>query len=178
LKARHCFDVVIEDIRPTLEDEIERGSLTTAVGNQHFDLHAWHSLANRTDRIGHCSSTFVGKIVTSNSRYDGEVEFHSSDRFGNSRRFLRIKRFGKARINQTKPALSGATLALDHEGCGAVGPAFGKIRASGFFAHRDELKITKCLLQLERTAADIQLRTHPLRFAFHDVDAIGDTGFG
>ncbi len=52
IQARHCFEIVIEDIGPGFDDNFERGVLAKEIGRQHFDRGLGRRGANGADGRG------------------------------------------------------------------------------------------------------------------------------
>jgi hypothetical protein len=72
LEARHCLNIVIEHIGPTLENEIECICLAATVGNKHFHTRPGIAITNHAHRFRHCPGAFIWKIVSRNGRYDSK----------------------------------------------------------------------------------------------------------
>ena len=77
----------------------------------------------------------VGLVVTIDAGDDGVAQSHAGDGFGDAQRFFFIGRADRfARRDGAKAAGTRADVAQNHEGCGAMLPAFAHVGAASAFA--------------------------------------------
>ena len=165
LQPRHRLEVVVEDIRPGVDDRLQRVGIALEVGDEDLDAGARPASADRPDRGGEGGGAAVGKVVAGDGGHDGEGESHPVDGLGDPLGFAGVEGDGPPGVDEAEAAGAGAALAVDHEGRGAVGPALEDVRAARLLAHGDEVEVADRLLQPQVVVADPDARHGPLGLA-------------
>ena len=135
LKAGHGLDVVIQDIGPGIQNELEGSHITLDVTDQDFNLRVRLALANGANGLGNRAGATIFKVVTSNTRDDGVGKIQSDHGLSHTGRFGGVERHWLTGVDETETTGSSAPLTIYHEGGCAVLPALEDIRAARLFAH-------------------------------------------
>src|SRR5215217_5011546 len=140
VQARHGLDVVVEGVRPGVDDglysvpislEIRRENLDGAAGDLGPDL----AYGGGEDR-----GPAVLQLVAVHARYDGVLEAHLFGGVGHAPRFVEVELRRLAGEDGAEAAGAGADVAQDHEGRGAVVPALADVRAARLLADGVEVE--------------------------------------
>jgi hypothetical protein len=136
VKAGHGFRIVIQHVGPDGKNRIECIPVASKIRNQDFHLAARNAAADFFDGARKNLGATVRLVVAVDAGNDGVAKAHAGDGFGNSDRLFFIRRTDRlAGGNGAEAAGARANIAKDHEGCGAVLPAFAHVGAAGAFAH-------------------------------------------
>ena len=135
VEARHGFHVVIQHVGARCHHRFERGPVAAKIGDEDFHFAAGDAFANLRDRARENCGAAVGLIVAIHGSDDGVAQAHALDGFGDA---LGLVFFGRAERlaagHGAKAAGARADVAEDHEGGGAVLPAFAHVGAARAFA--------------------------------------------
>ena len=63
MQARHSLDVVVEDVRPGVEDGLDAVPPGVEIGHEHLDGGVGQAAADRRDTAGEMTGALVRKIV-------------------------------------------------------------------------------------------------------------------
>ena len=129
--------VVVEDLGPGLQDDVDRLGPAVEVGGEHFDRGPG-ALADGQDALAEVLGAAVGQVVAGDGGDDDVPQAQAMAGLGQSVGLVEGDGLGMPAIDRTEAARAGADVAQDHERGGSPGPAFRAIRASGTFADRLE----------------------------------------
>ena len=127
---------MVEHVRRCAEHGVQRGGSSPEVGNQGFYVAGRGQRPGRRDRGGEGRGAAVFKIIAVHRGDHDILEFEGPDRLGDTRRLGLIHRSRTSVFDVAVGAGSRAHPAQNHEGRGAVMPAFADVRAVGLFTHR------------------------------------------
>ena len=126
---------MIQDVGLGGHHGFESVPITAKIRDQDFDFASGDARANFGDSASEDGGTAVGLIVAIHGSDDGVAQAHSGDRFGDAFGLVfsgRAERFAAG--DGAESAGTRANIAQDHEGGGAVFPAFAHIGAARAFA--------------------------------------------
>ncbi len=141
IEAWDRLDVVIEHVRPGIEDRPEGRLDALEIWNQHFDPAARHTLARQPNRLGEDERAAVGEIVPIDRRDDRVLEAHPRNGFGDTRRFGGVELVRLAVCDGAVGAGPRADVAENHERRRAVVPALADVGATCVFADGVEAEV-------------------------------------
>jgi hypothetical protein len=127
---------VVEDLRPGVQDDLERVAAALEVGDEDFDGAAGMDLADALNHQRENGRAAVGALVAVDAGDDGVLEVHGLDGLGYAVGFVPVERAGAAVLDIAEAAGAGADIAQHEEGSGAPAPAVADVRAHGLFADR------------------------------------------
>src|SRR5208282_3488439 len=160
----HSLRVVVQDVGLDGEDGIESVPVSAKIGDEDFHLTAGNAVADFLDSTGKDASAAVRLIVAIDACDDGITQAHARDGFGNTQRFVFIRRpSGFAGGNRAEAAGARANIAENHEGGGAMLPAFAHVGAAGRFANGMKVKGTHDTLEVVVAIAAKKLHAQPVR---------------
>ena len=138
MQPAHRLDVVVEDLGPRGEHDLQRLLLDAEeVGRQHLHRRVRQLALQRPDRRRVVAGAAVGQVVPVDRRDDHVLELHLGGGVREPQRLQRIRRlFGPARVDVAVAARPGARVAEDLEGRRAAAPALGDVRAARLLADR------------------------------------------
>ena len=147
---RHGLDVVVEDVRPRLEQFRERLLLAAEeVGGQHLDGDAGAAAPDRTHRRRPVAGAAVVEVVAVDRRHHDVSEAHARDRRGELSRFERVERLAALRgVDGAIAAGARARVSHDLERRRAPPPALADVGAAGLLAHGREPALADDPVQL------------------------------
>lgn len=105
----------------------------------------------------------VGLVVAIDAGDDGIAQTHSRDSFGDAERLFFIGRTGRSSAGHgAKSAGARADISQNHEGGGAVVPAFAHVGAAGAFANGVEIERAHDALEILVTLAAEEFYAEPI----------------
>ena len=140
-EALHGFEVVIEDVGLGLEHGEEGVVLAVEVGHEDLDGDAGLGGAHGFDGLCEVIRATVHDVVTSDGGDDDVVQLHALHGLGHALGFVRFERERFGGLDGAKATGAGAAVARDHEGRGALAPAFPTVRALSFLADGVQFEI-------------------------------------
>ena len=158
----HRLGVVVEHVRPGLEDRVQRIPVPTQVGNEDLDPGAGDALAQSADRGREMRGAAVGQVVARHGGDDHETQPHAGGGIGQPARLVGIGRGEWLRaLDVAEAAPPRAPAAADHEGGRAPGPAAADVGTGRLLAHGGEGLIAHEGLQADVSPREGVLRRHP-----------------
>ena len=142
LEALDGLDVVVEDVGACLHHRPQRRVLAVEVRDQDLHAHARRLAPKRADRLREDVGATVGQVVAGDARHDHVLQAHRADRLRDAARLVRVIPARPAGLHRAEPAGSGAGVAEDHDGGGALLPALADVRAARLLADRVEREAT------------------------------------
>src|SRR5262249_6026995 len=97
-----------------------------------------------------------------------------ADSFGNMARLFRIKRAGLTFADRAKSTMARADVAAQHEGCGAIGPAFKNVRTACFLTDGVQVESFDQLQHLVLIGWVTQADAQPFGFWLADLLIVAD----
>src|SRR5664280_2775178 len=153
VEALDGFRVVVQDLRPLVEDGRERRLAAEEIRDEDLDRDAGGERPDLPNRGGEVRGTAVGQLVAVNRGHDGVPDPERFHGLGHVPRLLRVERPPGPLGDRAEAAVPRADVAHEHEGGGLVdAPALEEIRAARFLADRIEM-----LVRHERRNAARQL---------------------
>lgn len=140
VEAGDGFGVVVEHIGGGIDDDFHGVVGALEIGDEDFDFAAGDAFADGLDAEGEEECAAVFAVVAIDAGDDGVLEAEGSDGFGDAAGLIEIDGEGGSFLNGAETAAAGADVAEDHEGGGAVVPAFADVGAGGGFANGVELE--------------------------------------
>ena len=166
VEASHGLDVVVEDLRTSVEHDRERLLLVAEeVRRQHLDRRSGELALQRPDRGRVVAGALVGKVVAIDRGDDDVAELHLRRGVREPQRLERVGRaLGLTRVDVAVAAGARARVAEDLEGRRAAAPALGDVRAARLLADRVQaLSVEqRAHLEVARVGAR-RAHLHPLR---------------
>ena len=160
---------MVEDVRPSGKDGFERVPIAAKIRNQHFHLARRNAAANLCDRAGEEVRAAVGLVVAIDRGHDRVTQAHALDRLGHAQRLVLVGRAdGLARGYGAEAAGARTDIAQDHEGGGAMLPAFAHVRATRTFAHGVQVERAHDALQVLIVFAAEEFYAEPFRTGIRD----------
>src|ERR1044072_9953791 len=101
-------------------------------------------------------------------------EVQVADSFGDVARFFRIERARRAFADCAESAVACADVAAEHEGCGAIGPAFENVWTARFLADGVQIETFNQLQYLILISRVAQADAQPLGFGLTDLLIVAD----
>ena len=167
LEAGDRLEVVVQHVGPGVEHDTQRVGVALAVGDEHLHRGTGVDGTDGPDGGDELGGPAVGQVVTGHRRDHGVRQAHLGHRLGDPHRLTRVGGLRPTGVDQAESAGPGATLAVDHEGGGAVVPALEDVGAAGLLAHRDERLPAHQALQAPVLRTGVELHLHPLGLASH-----------
>jgi hypothetical protein len=156
---------VVVDLRPRLEDGVDRVLVALEVGDEHLDRASGKLLVDLPDGLGENVRPKVGEVIAIDRRDDGVAETQLGDRRCDAPRLGDVVLRRTAVRDGAVSAVPRAGVAEDHEGGGAVIPALAEVRAMRFLAHRVEVELAHEPLQAGVHLAAWSLHLQPRRLS-------------
>ncbi len=163
IEPRYRLDVVVEDLRPFVEHDLEGIPEATEVGDEHLDGTARDLLADLANGLGEDRCTTIFTLIPVDRGDDSVFEAHQPSSFGDAARFVPVEPLvGAARHHGTEATGAGADVAQDHEGRRTGRPTLAHVRAPGALAHRVELMVVDDVDEVFIGRAVGQLHAEPV----------------
>lgn len=132
---------MIKDVRAGLHDQLQGPVAVVEIGDEHFDDGVRIEGADGFDGAFEMVGAAVFEVIASHRGDDDVAKFHAVGGFGDALRFVFFEGVGFGGFDGAEATGASAFFAGDHEGRGAVAPAFPAIWALGFFADGDQFEI-------------------------------------
>src|SRR5436305_1966855 len=157
------FDVMIENIGPGIDHDLQRVIDTLEIGRQYFDFTIGVETANPTDSSGENGSAAIFEFVTVDRGDHSMAQGHLLHRFGDTFRFLPVKANWATGLYSAKAAAACADAPQYHECGGFVAPAFADIWAARLFTYGVQFFAAHQLLQIVVVFALWRAHLEPFR---------------
>ena len=137
----HRFEVVVEDVRPRFHHHLQRPVTIIEIRYQHLDHDARIHGPDRFDGLLEMLGAAIPEVIPGDGGNDDMAELHPAGRLRHAERFVRLEGIGLGGLHRAEAAGTGAFLTRDHEGGGALAPAFPAVRALGLLADGHQLQV-------------------------------------
>lgn len=162
IEAGNGFDVVVEDVGGGVEDDGHGFTGALEVGDEDFDLAAGDAFADGADGGGEDGGAAVLLVVAVDAGDDGVFEAEGGAGFGDAAGFVEVHFEGGALLDGAKAAAPGAEVAQNHEGGGALVPAFAEVGAGCAFTDGVKAEVLDEALEFAVVVADGGGRLEPI----------------
>ena len=167
IQPRDGFDVVIQNFRPLIENQLQGIPVAAEIGDEDFDVRAWRLRANLADRFRPHFGAAVFQFVTIDTGDDDMAKLHRCNGMADAPWLIQIECRRPARRDVAKTAASRADIAKNHQRCGARRPAFAHVGAFGALANRVKPLLVHELQQPAISLAAGHFHFQPGRLASH-----------
>lgn len=140
-EALDGFQVVVKDVGAGVHDKLEGPVTVIEVRDEDFDDDSGVLFPDGADGFLEMLCASVLEIVTSDGGDDDVLEVHAVGCLGDACGFIFFEGVWTGGFDGAETAGAGAFIAGDHEGGGALAPAFPAVWALCFFANGDEFEI-------------------------------------
>src|SRR5580704_2464348 len=164
VKTRHGFGVVIENVGPRLEHNLQRFFESLKVRNQHLDAAIRNQLANLANGLGENSGATDVVIVTIHAGHNGVLQTQRGHSFSHAARFVPVDRLGPALRHGAESAAPGADVTQQHESRGLVIPALADVGALGRLADGVQPQPARQLLEVVKVLSNRRFGSEPVGF--------------
>ena len=113
VETRHRLGVVVEDVRPCLDDRAHRREISLEIGRQNFDGGAWAPPPDGEDGSGEDSSSAISEVIPVHRRDHRMTKPQLGHRLGDAQRLSEVQLGRTARGNRTETACARAALHAD-----------------------------------------------------------------
>src|ERR1035437_6122332 len=174
VEALDGFRVVVQDLRPLVEDGRERRLAAEEIRDEDLDRDAGGERPNLPNRGGEVRGTAVGQLVAVNRGHDGVPDPERFHGLGHVPRLLRVERPPGPLGDRAEAAVPRADVAHEHEGGGLVdAPALEEIRAARFLADRIEMLVRHERRNAARQPVVVHAHLQPLRPGRDSIERAG-----
>src|ERR1035437_2013448 len=174
VEALDGFRVVVQDLRPLVEDGRERRLAAEEIRDEDLDRDAGGERPNLPNRGGEVRGTAVGQLVAVNRGHDGVPDPERFHGLGHVPRLLRVERPPGPLGDRAEAAVPRADVAHEHEGGGLVdAPALEEIRAARFLADRIEMLVRHERRNAARQLVVVHAHLQPLRPGRDSIERAG-----
>jgi hypothetical protein len=135
------FQVVVKNVWARVHDHGESPVAVVEIRNQDFDDDFRVCLSDGFDGEFEVLGSAVAEVVASDGGDDHVAKVHAARGLGDACGFVGFERVGLGGFHGAEPAGASAFITGDHEGGGALAPAFPAVWALGFFANRDQFQV-------------------------------------
>lgn len=135
------FEVVVEDVRAGIHDQLECPVAIVEIRDEDFDDDFRVYLADGADGFAEMLGSTVFQVVSGDGGDDDVLEVHTRGGLGDASRFVGLEGVGFGCFDGAETAGAGALVTGNHEGGGALSPALPAVWALSFFADGNELEI-------------------------------------
>jgi hypothetical protein len=136
IEPRHGLEIVIVDVRPGVDDLLERARLAQEIGGQNLDRGLGRGASDRLDAAHELEGATVRKVVPVDRGDHDVLEAELTQRLGEVLGFVRIDGAGQPGLDVAEGAGAGADIAQDHHGGVPLGPALADVGAGRLLADR------------------------------------------
>src|SRR5262249_27223116 len=141
VEPRDRLRVVVEDVRPRVDHDLERLRLALEVWDEELDAAARREAPDGVDGRGEDLSASIREIVAVDRGDDYVLEAELAHRASYAFGLLTVLPHRLAVRDGAVAAIPRAGVAEDHEGGRGVFPALADVRAVGLLAHRVEVPL-------------------------------------
>ena len=135
------FQVVVENLGAGVEHGFQTIALRVEIRHEHLDDDARVHRAHRADRLREVVRAAVPQVVPRDGGDDDVFEPEPLDGLGHALGFVDLQREGLGRGHRAKTAGARAAFPGDHEGGGALAPAFPAVGALRALADGVQLQV-------------------------------------
>jgi len=158
------FEVVIEDVWSSVDDNAERCGTAFEVGDQDFDRCLRQAAPDLADGRREHLGTPVRQVVAIHAGNDDMLEAHLHDCVGQALRFAGVERCGRPVGDRAVRAVPRTHVAQNHERGGFVLPALPDVGAVRLFTDRMQFEVAHHVLQRDVVGAAWRLHFQPRGF--------------
>ena len=133
LEPGNRLEVVVEDLGPGGEDDVDQLASSVEIGREHFDGGAGPP-PHGQDALAEVVGAAVGQVVTRHRGDHDVAQPQPVAGFGQSFGLVERNLVGPPALDRAKAARPGANVAQDHERRRSPGPALRAVRAAGALA--------------------------------------------
>src|SRR5450830_1303483 len=174
VEALDGFRIVVQDLRPLVEDGRKRGRAAEEIRDEDLDRDAGGERPDLPNRGGEVRGTAVGQLVAVNRGHDGVPDPERFHGLGHVPRLLRVERPPGPLGDRAEAAVPHADVAHEHEGGGLVdAPALEEIRAARFLADRIEMLVRHERRNAARQLVVVHAHLQPLRPGRDSIERAG-----
>ena len=134
LEPPDSLQIVVEDVRARIHDDLKRRVITVEIRDQDLDSHPGRGVTHLADRLREDARPTVGQVIAGDTRDHDVLQAERADRLGDASRFVVVEPGRPAGLHRAEPACPGAGVTEDHDRRGALVPALSDVRAVGLFA--------------------------------------------
>src|ERR1019366_933839 len=116
IQARHGLGVVVQDVGPGVEHDLQAVLAALEVGDEHFDRAVRLAAADFADGFGKAPGAAEVVVIAIDAGDDGELESQPGDRLRDAARLVKVDSFGASLGHGAEAAAPGAEVAEQHEG--------------------------------------------------------------
>ena len=128
-EARHGFNIVVEDFRTGVHDNLEGFDAALEIGDKYLNGAARMQLADAVDDHSEDGRAAVFAVIAVDAGDHRVLEVHGFDRLGDAIRLQPVQGGGCATFDVAKAASAGANIAHHQEGGCSRAPALAHIGA-------------------------------------------------
>jgi hypothetical protein len=141
VKAGDGLGVVVENIRPGVEYNVERLFTAAKIRYKNLDSTPGIQSSNPADRFSEMGCAAIGKLVAIHTCDNGVPYAQSRNSLANVPGLIRVNGARLPLADRTEATVSCADVAQNHEGGGALAPALEYVRAASLLTHRVKTEI-------------------------------------
>jgi hypothetical protein len=156
---------VVEDVRASVHDHLERPVAVVEIGDEHLDDDLGIHLADGADRFPEMLGAAIAEIVTGDGGDDDMAQVHAAGGLGDTGGLVGFQGVGLRGFHGAEATGAGALVACDHESGRALPPAFPTVRALGLLADGNQLEIGDQRLRGPEGRVVRQAHLDPVRFS-------------
>ena len=134
-QARHRLNVVIQDLRLGVHNDLQRFLVALEIRDQDFDRTAGLKLANAADHHRKDWRSAIFTLITVHGGNHHMLEIHRRDGLGHPVWFAPVHHCGASGLDVAETAGAGTDIPQHQKGCRPFSPAFTQIGAHGFFTN-------------------------------------------
>ena len=159
---------MIVDLGACFEHGANGIDIPLKVRNEDLDRTARYGIVHLFDRLGEGPGPKIREVVAVDAGDHQMLQVHDLGGFRHTARLCRVVLGRAAMRHGAVGAVSGADIAQNHEGRGAMLPALANVGAVGLFADRIQLEFAHELLDPEVVTAARGFDLQPTRLALRE----------
>ena len=167
MHTSHCFDIVSEDVRTGVDQDLQVRLVSFEVADEGLDAQIRASDPGLANGVGPNRSTTICEVVPVNRRNNNVPQARFGQHLGDAARLVKVSDSRSPRFDIAKTAGAGAGVPENHDRGGAAAPALANIRAGRFLANGMEPKISKSVSQSHIGITSGCFGSDPLGLAWH-----------
>ena len=168
VQPRNSFDIMVEDIGLSIEDNIQCFFTPHEIWDKHFNRTIWNPFSDLLNRAGENVRTAIIKFIAIDGRNNGMTKIHQRNRFAYSSRLIFINKVHLSRLHITKTATASAGVTENHERSRSGIPALTHIRTACLFANGMEFSLFDHVLQTGIILPSGNTSFQPFRFSLNN----------
>jgi hypothetical protein len=172
MHTSHRFDIVSEDVRTGVDQDLQVRLVSLEVADEGLDAQIWASNPGLGNGVGPNRSAAISEVIPVNRRNNNVPQACFGQHLGDAARLVKVSDSRSPRFDITKAAGAGAGVPENHDCGGTAAPALANIGARRFLANGMEPKISKSVSQSHIGITSGCLGSDPLGLAWHSKRAI------